>query len=460
MEIMVMLCYYIKIVELLDRREGLAPSAEIRRIKMADFMKTNVGKGIDVISVPASQFKTNEIALSLAMPLRKETAALNAIVPMLLCRSSKQYPSLTALNTKLASLYGAALEPFVTKVGEVQLIKLGLTCVDDRFSLDGEKISKECAELLLSLLFEPRLDENGCFYKEDIEREKRILTEKLDSEENEKRLYVLRKTEEAMFEGEPYAVNRYGSKEDVAAIDGAGVLSAWKKMLESAKVLLTVVGNADTAEISDMLKKRFADTKRRYSPLPESVFKPYVDSVKEITKRIDVKQGKLVMGFRVDVKPNDELTPAMRSFADIFGGGPYSRLFTKVREEMSLCYYCSARYVRQKSYIIVQCGCEEENMDKAVAQILAQLEEIKSGNFDYEFKSSKVSLTDAINSVYDAPESLENWYLVQTADSEFKSPKQSARENNAVTKRQIIECARLLSLDTVYRLVSTGEGKS
>ena len=98
-------------------------------------------------------------------------------------------------------------------------------------------------------------------------------------------------------------------------------------------------------------------------------------------------------------------------------------------------------------------------MEKAVSQILKQLREIRRGNFDYEFKSSKISLTDAINSVYDAPESLENWYLLQTADNDFKSPRDSAKENNNVTKQQIIECARLISLDTVYRLVSTEEGK-
>ena len=61
-----------------------------------------------------------------------------------------------------------------------------------------------------------------------------------------------------------------------------------------------------------------------------------MQKVKEVTERIDVKQGKLILGFRVNLKPDDELTPAMRSFADVFGGGPYSRLFTKVREEMSL----------------------------------------------------------------------------------------------------------------------------
>lgn len=425
---------------------------------MADFIKTNISSGIDIISVPASQFKTNEISISIAVPLSESEASLNAIVPMLLCRNSKDYPDLISLNTRLAMLYGAGLASSVSKLGEAQVLKIGLTCVDDRFSLDDEKISKECAALLMSLLFNPRLDENGNFHMEDVEREKRILVQKIESEENEKRIYSVRRAEQIMFKGEPYAVNRYGTKEQVMAIQSEAVSKAWKNMLETGKVLLTVVGSAETDEIAEMLDSYFSKIHRRYVPVPKAIFAPDVEAVKEETERIDVKQGKLVLGFRVDLKPDDKRAAAMRSFADVFGGGPYSRLFAKVREEMSLCYYCSARYVRRKSFILVQCGCEEENMDKAVEEILNQIEFIKNGSFDYEFKSSKVGLTDRINSVYDAPESLERWYVSRMLEDDLKAPCDSAAENNAVTKEQIMECADLVKLDTVYRLVSSVEG--
>lgn len=426
---------------------------------MAEFIKTNIANGIDILSVPANQFKTNEIALSLLMPLSAETASLNAIIPMLLCRSSREYKTINELNSRLAYLYGAILAPSVSKVGEAQLLKLGITCVDDRFSFDDEKISKSCISLLLSLLFEPKLDENGCFYEEDIEREKRILTEKIESEENEKRTYVLRKAEEAMFNGEPYAVSRFGTKENVALITKESAFAQWEKIIETSKVLLTVVGSADAADYANELKEKFLTVNRNYTPVGEAVFKPFAENVNEITEKIEVNQGKLVLGFRVNMKPDDERTPAMRSFTDVFGGGVYSKLFTNVREKMSLCYYCSARYVRKKSFIIVQCGCEEENMDKAVNEILNQLNEIKKDNFDYEFESSKIGLSDSINSVNDAPETLEGWYSVQLGEENFKTPSQSAAENNAVTKKQIIECANLVSLDTVYKLVSIGEGE-
>ena len=119
------------------------------------------------------------------------------------------------------------------------------------------------------------------------------------------------------------------------------------------------------------------------------------------------------MCFRADVKPKDDLAKAMRSFTDIFGGGPYSKLFANVREKMSLCYYCSARYTRLKSCILVQCGCLEENMDKAVNEILHQLDVIKSGDYEEEFNSSRMALVDAVGAVCDLPEPIESCSIQQ-----------------------------------------------
>lgn len=423
------------------------------------FIQKEIVQGVTLLSVNANRFKTNEIAISLALPLKKETASVNALLINLLSRKSREYPSLTSLNKRLAFLYGASLSAVVSKVGESQVLKLGITSLDDKFSLDGESISLECVKLLTSLLFEPRLDDNGKFYDEDTEAEKRILIEKIESEQNEKRVYVLRQAEALMFADEPYGVGRYGTVADVEKITADDVLNAWKNALETALIMVTVVGSADTDATAEHLKEKFSTVKRNYTKLPDAVFVPACDEVKEKMERIDVKQGKLVLGFRVNLKPEDELTAAMRSFCDIFGGGPYSKLFANVREKLSLCYYCSARYTRLKSCIMIQCGCNEENMDKAVSEILHQLDEIKKGNFEEEFNSSKIGLRDAIMSVNDAPEVIEGWYANQLTSDEIKTPKQSADENDAVTMEDVKKCASLLTLDTIYKLSAPKEAE-
>lgn len=424
-----------------------------------DFLKKEIADGVDFVSVPADRFKTNEIAISFALPLEKDRVSANALAIGLLSRKSREYPDMKSLNQKLARLYGASLLAAVSKVGECQVLKLGITALDDRFSLDGESIAYECISLLTSLIFNPKFDENGCFYDSDIASEKRVLIEKIGSEENEKRLYVLRKTEELMFENEPYGINKYGTVKQIEKLSASDILSAWRNMLSSARVLITVVGDTDSDKIELHLKECFDKINRNFEPMPEAVFVPKCNNVKEKLERMDVNQGKLVIGFRVNLKPQDSLAPAMRVFCDIFGGGPYSKLFANVREKMSLCYYCSARYTRLKSFIMIQCGCNEENMDKAVNEILKQLEEIKKGNFDEELASSKMALRDSILSVNDTPELMENWYSSQLIDEKIKSPQKSVIENDSVTKEQVVECASLLTLDTVYKLAAEKESE-
>ena len=83
------------------------------------------------------------------------------------------------------------------------------------------------------------------------------------------------------------------------------------------------------------------------------------------------------MGFSSDTAGDDDSTMPLMVMTDIFGGGPYSRLFDNVREKMSLCYYCSASSSRVKGLITVESGVEEQNAEKAEKAISEQLEIMK-----------------------------------------------------------------------------------
>ena len=426
---------------------------------MKDFQKININNGVDIISAPADRFKTNEIALSFLVPLKEETASSNALLAYLISQTTKSCPTLGEFNKKLAMLYGASINAFVSKLGENQCITLEASCLDDRFAIGNEVISAELFDFLCKLVFDVKLDENGDFYSEDIDREKRLLIERIESEENDKRVFALRRLESIMFENEPYSINRYGTKNSIEKVDSAALKSSLEYLIKSSKIQITVVGSADINGICETAKKYFTNENRNFIQPVKSVFVPEAQEVKTVTDRMDVKQGKLVLGFRVNNQSEFEGNPEMRLFSDIFGGGPYSKLFNNVREKLSLCYYCSARYDRRKSNVIIQCGCEEENMDMAVQEILRQLEDIKNGNITEEYSAGKMAITDAINSVSDDSVSLLSWYVNQICDFETLSPSASAMANQKVTEEEIVECAHLLSLDSIYKLVSKKEGE-
>lgn len=426
---------------------------------MKDFETICVASGVQIVSAPANRFKTNEISISFCTPLSAKTASRNALCANLLARTTKKYPTLSEFNKKLAMLYGASVTCSVVKLGENQLLTLNASSLDDRFSFENDIISVDAFNLLMSMVFDANVDENGLFYPQDIDREKRLLAEKIESEENEKRIYSLRRLEQIMFDGEPYAVNRYGSVDAVKKVTADDLKSALEYFKTNAKIQITVVGNANVNAIADLAKQYFSTLRRDYIAPQKAVFVPTADSVNTVEERIDVKQGKLVLGFRVNLQSDFKPVPEMLAFSDIFGGGPYSKLFLNVREKLSLCYYCSAKYDRRKSSVIIQCGCEEENMDKAVEEILNQLSDIKNGSFDDAFASSKIALADTLNGAYDDSLTLSSWYLAQIADDEIISPADSASNIAAVTKQQVQDCADLLTLDTIYKLVGNKEGE-
>ena len=144
---------------------------------------------------------------------------------------------------------------------------------------------------------------------------------------------------------------------------------------------------------------------------------------------------------------------------DVFGGGPYSRLFTNVREKMSLCYYCSASSVRQKGLITVESGVEEQNAEKAQREILSQLETVRQGGFtDFEFESSLKSICDSLSTYNDSQAALDTWYALKASNRTLYSPDETARKISEITRADVVKAAEGVRLHTVYKLLPK-EGK-
>ena len=140
---------------------------------------------------------------------------------------------------------------------------------------------------------------------------------------------------------------------------------------------------------------------------------------------------------------------------DIFGGGPYSRLFSNVREKMSLCYYCSASSVRAKGLLIVESGVEFKDAKKAQKEILNQLDVIKKGEFtDFEYESSLKSIKDSLMGYDDSQSSLDLWYALKIANKEIYSPQRIAEKITQITREDVVNAARGIRLHTVYKIVA------
>ncbi len=160
------------------------------------------------------------------------------------------------------------------------------------------------------------------------------------------------------------------------------------------------------------------------------------------------------MGFSSELYGDDEHTAALTVMCDIFGGGPYSRLFTNVREKMSLCYYCASSSVKAKGLITVDSGVEKENAEKAEKEILNQLSVIQQGDFtDDEFESSIKSIIDSFKSYNDSQGLLDAWYSIKIVKDKLLSPEDAANLILNVTRDDVTAVANGIKLHTVFKLL-------
>lgn len=424
------------------------------------FNVMELDKGVRICNYKTDRFKTGRVSFNIAVPLGKNASAY-AILPYILSRSCGKYSDFSELNSRLAELYGAVVVGSVTKSGESQIIRVSINMVDDRFALDDESIFEKCSELLCDLIFEPNV-ENGVFNSQDVDREKRFLLEKIESEKNDKRVYALRRCEEIMCEKEAYGLNCYGTTKGVEALTPQSIYEAWKSLLETGVMQINVVGSAGANEkvISEIVKKRLSKFNREHLTSLDTNVIEKANEVKKIEDRLPIKQGKLVMGYRAGITNQSENFGALRVMVDLFGGAPYSKLFMNVREKMSLCYYCSSRLFRQKGIIMVQSGIEEENKEKAIKEINNQLKAMQDGDFnDEDLKSSIAGLTDTLMKVCDTPEGIDAWGYTQITEEKFKSPENLVEEIKSVNCDQVKECAKKVTLDTIYMLSKEEEEK-
>lgn len=415
-----------------------------------------IAKGVNGLFIQNNRFSTTHISVNLYLPLKRETVAVNALLPFVLSSCSAEYPDFSALNLRLNELYGADVGGIADKIGDTQVLRFFSYFIDDEYIPNGDKVADEAVELLISMLFKPSV-KNGSFLKADVEREKRLTLEKIAGIVNDKRSYAISRIIAEMYKDEPFGELKTGSAKDVAAITGESLFNAFERVLSSAEVRIQVIGK----KLPDRLFERIAEGLKGYEritpAIAPSVPKKPASEVNRILEEMDVSQGKLVMGFCTDCVGSERETAFLTVFADLFGGGPYSKLFANVREKLSLCYYCAARPNRNKGYILVDCGVESENAEKAENEILNQLNELKNGNFtDEELNFAISSIKDSLACLNDSEASLDGWYAMRPFGEPI-SPEEYISIIEKVTKEDIIKAAGLYRLDTVYKIMPQGK---
>ena len=404
-----------------------------------------------LVHLSGDHYRTGRLTAVMSVPLAESTAAQYAILPGLLTHSSRRYPTLAAVVERLDELYGASIHTAVERVGQWQLLTFSTGFLRARYTFDGEELAQDCAELLLDMLFEP-LFEDGAFTKTDFAREQRCLIERLQSEINNKRLYARQQCEKLLCPDEAYSVNPGGTLEIVGALTPSAAAEARETLLSCARIHWIYQGDELPTALIKSIEARFASlpSRRAVRMAPDST---YVMKESEKTEEMSLRQAKLVLGFRVAAAEPNGAVMAARLMNTLWGGCPSSLLFRHVREEQSLCYYCSSSYDRFQGVILVDSGVEAADAARTREEVLKQLDAIREGNFsDDELEAARRALIQRFTSMNETPADRELWTVGQTLYDRYFTPEQAISELLAVTREDVCRVAKQVHFDSAYLL--------
>ena len=239
-------------------------------------------------------------------------------------------------------------------------------------------------------------------------------------------------------------------EETVDKLQALKVYTQYRDLISTAPLEIIYSGSADLERVKQALAAAFA-TLPREEVRVISTAAPHVcrESVQHVEDVLDVTQGKLGMGFSCG---SDDM-PALLMGNTLFGGSSNSKLFLNVREKLSLCYYASSLYHRQKGLITVSSGIEFQNYQRAYDEIMAQLEAVQKGELeDWELEGARSTLLNNYATVGDSQGKLENFYLGQAATGQHETPADLARAIQDMTAERICRAMSTVKLDTVYFL--------
>lgn len=422
---------------------------------MSQVKRRELFPGVWLRAVHTDKFKSAYLSVTLMSPLDPETAGANALIPSVLRRGTAVHPDMESLSAALDGLYGGAIEPAVRKKGETQCVGFAASFLDDAYALEGEQILEPAAALLGEVLLKP-YTQNGVFSPDYTAGEKANLLDRIRGQINDKRTYATHRLTQLMCGEEAFGVDKLGDEAHVEAITPASLWQRYQQLLREAAVEVYYCGSAQPDRVEAAMRSALAglpvngdrldpDCEVRISAGPE----PRV-----VEEAMDVTQGKLAMGFRTGgLTCWEEDYPALVLCNAIFGGTTLSKLFLNVREKLSLCYYASSVLEKMKGLVLVSSGIEFDKYQQARDEILAQLDNIRSGKIeDWELEGARRTVISGHLATLDDQARQEEFWLGQAAAGLDETAEELAARFEAVTREQVMEAARKLELDTIYFL--------
>lgn len=236
---------------------------------------------------------------------------------------------------------------------------------------------------------------NSTFPEEEAEKEKGVIIEEINMNEDTPDDLCLDLLAQAYFGNEGYGRNILGPKKNVSGFTFDDVKNYTDKHYVPENIVISMAGNIDINLAEKLVLKYFSDMKKKSPSKQEVRISP---KGKSVLKRKKIEQVHIGIAFP-SVKRYDRYFDATNIMNTILGGGASSRLFQIVREELGLAYtvYSYNSVYAETGTLTVYAGVNSEKYDQSVEAIFDCIDDIKKKNIKKEeFERGKEQLISSL----------------------------------------------------------------
>lgn len=402
--------------------------------------------------IKSNKFKTITIKVVLYNKFNKENATGLSLLSRVLTNTTKKYNTKRKMINKLCNLYDASVYTGTNPSHEVSINTFTMTIVNDKI-INDSKFVFEGIKFLYEMIKNPNV-ENNAFNEEVFNEEKRILKDEIIKIYNNKNRYALRQAIKHMCPNESVSISSLGTLEELEKITPESLYVLYKDLIENSNVYIYAMGDVD-----DSFKEKlsiFNGIKSCNIELNPVVTETIIPTeVKYITEKQDLKQAKLVMGFRTGCNYKDVEYYELQLFSLMYGGLFCSNLFQEVREKHNYAYDIASFLVPDSKVMIVSCGVDSENIDATIEIINNELKKYQDGDIDEELlEIAKTNAISDLNEIEDSPNAYINTLTKQVLLDQNYSIEDVQDIVRGISKENIIKQAQNIYLDTVFVLTN------
>lgn len=409
------------------------------------FNKTVLPSGLRVITVPMPDNPAVTVLVMAEVGSKyetKETSGLSHFLEHMLFKGSAKRPTASDISRELDGL-GAQSNAFTSH-----------ECTGYWAKADAKHLDS-----ILDILSDMYL--NPVFNEVEMEKEKGVIIEEIRMYQDLPQARVQDLFMELMYGDQPVGWNIAGTEKTVRSFSKKQLSDHRAGNYVSGATTVIVGGSFNEKETIKNIETAFSALpstgKQAKLPVSES---QSASAIATLFKETD--QTHLVIGVRT-FSMLDKRIPVLTVLSTILGKGMSSRLFTKMREELGICYYVrtSPDSFTDHGNLTISAGVDNSRVEEGVKGILGECKRLKDEPVSpAELKKAKDYIAGTTMLEMETSDARAQFFgFEETLKQKLESPDEIIAKINAVTAMDVQKLAKEIFVNKSLNMAIVGRFK-